>query len=1530
MKLLRTFLFALGCPFFVLSGQAQVLELTPGNFNSIYIAPAAAPTGSNQAALPATANSNFRGMGAVAGSNGPVSTSAVHGDRYPSNPANTIVFPRTTLGGIFGASPPLYFMGDEITPPLTNITGGDLVPGGTEEAKLTAARLYWRAQPVLPGENFPLAGGILIPLGSVRVIQADVSSTTVTVSLSPSPSGLVEGATLLGQPIAKISGATVTLAGKPNETITSSADRPITPAMPFYYSRHADKVFASQPGQVDIRWVRTGLNGVKTESFVVSGSTRRPVRKIYWTEGSFDGPKVQITDSRISSINPVFYRAVPKAVAEEVNIPGYLPLTPNLTTLSFDKFNGTGQLHAYNVEGRILIEYLGNVRLGDIYESLGTDVVELQRAPDVYQVEQNLGTQMVPRLPAVDGDELLLASPVQSTAVGTASYYGTSVRADGSLIYHAERETSAANNPDNGEPVSSNAYNRVVFYWLEESPDNFGIKWPKFQTRYWQRWSPNLADYAHYTVDATGSTAATGVPFPGGSLPTIVWQDDPAQAEAKLDLAAQRLFVTFAPTNPVQRNRSLLKFTDSRDVWYVNLYTQGEGRMAARTVDANGTNTVTLTGGGTTVGLEAGMVVTGTGITGAATIVSITDNTHFVISQNVSTDTTYAFTVESDAAAPVNTTALVGTRIPPPAGHEIGGYISEGRAYFPEGYLNPFTYGVATASLGAIIPVNARTGENRLTVRWFKKVSAPGPGFHDFFVPGKIGRYTLSYPATTTPQIVIAEGVGTGDLAPEVAVGAIYYQNNPALPGYNPNEEHALIVGTRAYAVRDDLNMIAPQQSEPFVLIGYTNAADQRPDMKIYRVVREVDADGDRADPFDILFDRPAVAGNLLMAPYPLPLMPLPFDTEGVCQNVEVTPPAGLDPRINTAGTPVAWDSFTKKDRKGFHWIYRGPHDGVSTAKRIAMQYKYVSRLGFFLPGAGGGGSEIAPGTLLPFLRPLEGSVPQGDPVTGTPLTINFIPQWPENAPELRVGETLALPKFGLPQVLGQKSTEVFYEQSRALATAKPSVILHDFTREKTIQLAEKNLDRLPESIATTNHMGKLYFQLLPPDLQERIWFDPLRAPNREIRPGTLVLVGQFKDEIAGEDYLHLNVFTAAQIAALKALCTEPGEVKANWDSAIEALNTQVETFIENPQRRGTYIADPAQTVSVGEDELTKVTDPDTSVASYAVTATGEAAGWVTMIFGNGKAFTPDGDPVQVKVFKVAPMLYTGELKTLYSRNPLDEKVTLRHTGDFAARPQDYEFEWRWAPGSATAPAIYTTSWAQRFGAGTNNQWAVVRNPANALPTAAEYTAAGAALPFPRSIAIRDAAYSTTAGNPGLVLRNTAILNFAGGGVPGDIVFSASMGALDGFVLYINGNPALANLVPAGFENTDAVSGLVPGNLLQRQFRVPRSFFTAGTNDLEIAVFTGADANAPSFLDFRLDVTQEVDVTASTFQPVNDPGPDQKNTNVAIVGGDPSLPFGGSTFVLNDRWFTMRYRPKPGVTNVAGTGYSRWMPPQFV
>jgi hypothetical protein len=1423
----RFLLFALFSLLFAATAQAQ-FEAKAINTNPLYPRlpnpnplqqpplQTAFPGVTNYPSLanPPLSNPQFASMGQVTGSVGPVKladgvlASAVHADRFPSTANNTIVLQRSSFGSAFASGVPRYFLGDQITPPTTQA-----------DPNLVADASYWRPEPLRPNEA--LSAPLLSPSGSVIPIGTAFIAAGTTEN--------------------------------------------------YYWSKHAEKVFATQPGRVTITWITRITEGgqykSKQETFAVSSATTAPVRTIFWTERTFDGPRVAIRDARITTVNPIYYSTVPQSVPAEVVLPG-IPAVPLsdpgviLKTIWFERIAGEGVIRAYNVEGRIFIEYLGDVRAGnDVYEFLGSDVVDIVRVPEPNRVVVNLGQEIKPS----DGDPTLFPSPKLALNAGPP-WYGTTARPDGTQVFHAERETGPPNVPENGEPsTGDDAYNKVVFYWLKEG--NFGIRWPKFQDRYWQRWPLNVGDYAHNTVPGTGSTTDTAVQFTGGLLPTLVFQDDEAQEESRLDINTQRLLVN-VPIDGL--NRTLLKFTANGKVWYIPVFTQSSTR--AGYLEGNG------------------------------------DPSQFAA------------------------TATVGARIDPPADftppgggqtvhYEPGGYISSGTCYNPLAYVNPISFGVENAAAGAIIPVNT-VPTNNLEIWWFRKITPPSDDFQPFYLPAKVGRYTVTYPLSTTPQIVIAQGVGTDDLPAWEAAGSVYVQNNANGIGYNPNEEHAFMLGTRAYALRDDLNIgtaQVPQQSEPFVLLSYTDPVDGRPNMHAYKVVREFDPDGDRADPDDILFSYNATAGTLLNAPYPLPLMPLPM-VSGISKNLEVTP-ANEDTAPNAAA-PSIYGTFTMKDRKGFHWVYRGPHDGVSTAKKISMQYYYVSREKFFVPGTGTNRGELPVGTILPFLRRLDNlGVPEGDPVAGTPLTVEFKPKWPDSAPELRVGETLTLPKFGLPQVRGQISAEVFYEQSNALISAKPSVTLHDPTREKTFALGTNaaDLQALPKAIATTSYLGKTYFQRLPPDLQERLYFDPLRGPK-----GTLVLKGEFHDEIAGEDYLHLNLLTAAQEATLKGLVTEEPD-KAKWEAAVNALNTKVQTFQENPARKGTYIADTTKDAIVGKNELAKITSAETAVDSYALTATGEGAGWVTLVFGNGSAFTPVGDPVQVKVIKVAPQLYTGDLKVLMSKNPLDEQVTLRHSGDFAGRPEDYEFEWRWAPGAASAPATYTQSWSQRLGA-TNNGWKLVRNPAAALPADADYT--GTTLTFPRTEAIRDTSNIADSGFPGLVLKSTATtsLDFTSN-VPGEIVFSATLGSLDGFVLYVNGVAALAHQAPAPFINSDAASGIVPG-ALSKQFSVSRNYFAKGPNKVEVALFTGADANATSSLDFRLDVTVETDVVASTFQAVNDT--QGKNTNTALVGGDTSLPFGGPTFVLNDRWFTMRYRPKTGVTNVAGTGYSRWMPPQFV
>lgn len=1386
---------------------------------------------------------------------------------FPASLNGTIVLRRARIGSPFSSGVPRYFLGDEILRPDKQANGTSI-----------ATADYWRAEPLRPGEvlSAPLVTGTDVPV-------------------SPIPSGTTEV---------------------------------------YYWSIHAEKVFAAQPGRVSITWVTRQTHGgkylAKKENFVVSATSIRPARTIYWTERTFDGPRVAVRDNRINTISPVFYAAVPQNVVNEVIVPGIEPV-PNtdpgavLKTLWFDRVGTEGSLRAYNIEGRVMIEYLGSVRAGaNVHEFLGSDVVNIVRAPDPNYVTVHLGQE----IKSHDNDPTLIPAPKLQTV--SPSPYGTVTRPNGTVVYSTERETGAANEPDDGSPASGDAYNQVVFYWLEEG--TYGMQWPKHQDRYWQRWSPNLADYAHYTVDTTtGSTPATGLAFSGGVLPQIIYQDDPEQSQAAIDIQSQRFYVTF--DNGETRNRSLLKFFGGGKVWYVPLYTQAEDRKYELDATADGSSTLTLNGTATTAGLEVGMIVTGTGITGTVTILGITDAKTLILSSNVSVSGTYAFTVQPDGAEPIVSTATVGARIAPPAGHELAGYISGGTGYYPAGYLNPHSAGMPAANNGAIIPVNALPSDKVLTVRWFKKVAAPSADFQDFYVPGKVGRYTVSYPVSTTPQIVIAEGVGTNDLEAWEAAGSVYYQNNATLPGYNPNEEHAFMLGTRAYALREDLNVItndSSHTSEPFLLLAYT-AQDQRPAMRPYKVVRTVDTGvaGVEDQPGDILFDYTATAGTLLVKPYPLPLMPLPLVGTGVNRTSKDLEVVGADdPTNGTVASEDAYTSFTFEDRKGFTWVHRGTHAGGTGV--LTMKLYYLSQEGFFVPGT----SNLAVGTVLPFLRHLDRKGihldinainANADGTTGDadePLTVIYRPAWPTNAPELRVGETLTLPKFGLPQVRGQISAQVLYQQSIAQAgtatqLTENSVTLHDPTREKTARIDAAGLLKLPGDLKTTSHLGKTYFQGLPPDLQERIYFDPLRGPK-----GTIVLKGVFHDEIAGEDYLDLNLLTEAEETTLKGLVPTGGSDKSKWENAIDALSTDVQTF--KPALGAPTVE---STVTEGENDLADITSPNTAVDSYALSATGQGAGWVTLVFGDGAAFTPVGDPVQVKVIKVAPQLYTGDIKVILSKNPLDEQVRLRHSADFAGQPGDYDFEWRWAPGAAKAPLTYTQSWSLRLGGGSAfNQWVAARNPSGDLPDVSSYSSTAEA--YPRSVVIRDSAYVAGSGWPGLVLKpnDATSLDFTTAGVPGEMVFSATLGDNDGFVLYVNGVAALAHQAPPAFTNTDAASDLVPG-ALAKQFRVSRNYFLQAQNRIEVAVFTNSDAGVSSGLDFRLDVTVETDVVAANFQSVNDT--EDKNTNTALVGGDVSLPFGGPQFVLNDRWFTMRYKPRTA-GNVAGTGWSRWLPPQFV
>lgn len=1507
-----------------------------------------------------TITPQFSNVVETSASAGPVSTAAELTARYPSS--TTVVLQRASVGNAFASGVPRYFLGDRMSPPASYLNTGNLV--------IAAPANFWRAEPLRAGEV------VVNPSGQ------PLTESNGTAISTPSNSGMV----------------VPELAPGVYET--------------FYYSPHAKTVFAYESGQVQLWW-RSRLPDandnyiIVKETFSVSSATANPVRSLYWTEKSFNGPRVTVPGGRIVTVNPVFSNTFPPTVDEEYVAPGASPPADpdaqpasELRTLWFEKNNGIGELHAYNASGRILIEYLGELQEDGSQEFLGADIVEVAQAATSSTLTVDLGDEI---RPALDAPELVALPVTNSTSSGGTAYYGSFTRPDGNLAYYAERE--------------NNLEDRVIFYWLEPLDaaihpasglaPGLELQWPKYLHKYLQAWPDDVTEFAHNTVAIGGSSAetGTGLLFEGGRIPALIFQDDSEQDEAVIDSVSQRLLVGLAGD---QLNRALLKFTGTNgSVWYVRLMTQAEGRDDF---------------------------------------------------------------LEGDGAPAFSATAYVGRRLDPPsADYTVAGYIASGTAYSPSAYINPFAAGITAAETGAIIPVNTLAAEgNTLKVWWFQRVAAPSAEFPDIYTPAKIATYTVAY-REDDPQIVLASNSGSGDLAPGPLAGFVYTQNDATQPGYNPNEEHALMLGGRAYALRDDLNITTGDEftSLPRVLLQFTDVADGRPAMVAYEVLRE---DATHRFDYDI------TAGTILNSPMPLPLLPLPVDpATGLSRNLEVEPDSNLYPFEESLSpdAPEPYEQFTFKDRKGYDWVYRGPHtdyvaasglpatapldntefnidgaydywshlvhiaspivsdgalsgtgqgdawvitsglppfagdevptiqirfrspsnattqlfwanedggygsgrgmnfnytgagewqtltfhlstsihwtgktinslrfDPVSTggqtfeidwirasapAPTLGMQWYYTLRSGFFIPGLD---TQPAEGTILPYLRPLDSlGAPLGDPVTGTPLTVAYRPVWPADAPTMNVGETLTLPNHGLPAVRGQSSAVTFYQQSIATSgLASGSVTLHDPTRSKSVLLnaAQVGLTELPASAATTPQAGKTYFQLLPPHLQNRFYFDPNLG-----EVGGLVLIGEFIDEIAGEDYVHLNTLSPEDVASLKAVVTPTDNDYQSWSNAIDNLTTRVETFMENPAIPGTYIVDSARTVTVGPTSLAAITDSDTAVDSYALTATGAGAGFVSMLFGNGEAFTPEGEPVSVSILRIAPQLYTGDLKTLPASNPLDEQTTLRHSSDFAARPGDFEFEWRYAqPVDGVQPATYTYDPVTTVGAPGADQWLLATNPTAALPA----TYPTSEYPFPRTLAIRDSAYDAASGHPATVAKAVAPLNFADS-VPAQITFSADLGAHDGFILYVNGTAALASRLPAGIATpnglttSDARSGLSTLGLTY-QYTVPSTYFVVGNNRIEVALFTDAIADTLSNLDFQIDASLETDHVVASGTPWIQPN--GVLSNVVIVGGSADSPLGNPLLVFSDNYFTVRYRPKDGVPTVAGSDWSRWMTPKLV
>lgn len=1197
----------------------------------------------------------------------------------------------------------------------------------------------------------------------------------------------------------------------------------------YYWSPHARQVFAIQAGPMMVTWRKAASYNVATVPtsyvnpggapsfetnggsiyllysvrYVVSGSAVKPPRKMYWTEHEFRGlgKPIVVPAARVGGVNIVYNNNFPRTVAKQYVGPGHTSPTdgttnqvmPELRTLWYDQSLGT--ICAFNAEGRVFLELLGDTRSdGQTREHLGFEIVDVFQQPTPSDVRIDLGERITPPPPGSLAE--LYPQPVlQSSGVNFA--YQHSVPGSLGVEYYATRETQNLND--------------YVVHWMEEGL--VGLKWPSLFGRYQLAWPADVSRYSHYVRPLTATeeeAKATAITLPTQNAPTIEYQDPLDRPRAKL--TEEFKFYTWLDEQ-YPAHRTLLRFS------------AGEDYVAFERVFS---------------WLDASL--------------KTTNFAHSVAEQlNAWNPTNQVFNWPNEHAAPrvFSQVVEVGRRIIAPPGelgatgtNYLAGYIHEssGNLFNPNAYINPMVNGFDSANAGAIIPVNAVPGRNTLEVWWFRTNNADaGPnagntarGFTTLYWPATLGRYTIQWPQNP-PEIVLASKSGSGTLDTFAAQGTIYYQNDPALPGYNPNEEHALMSGGTAYATRDDLNLtnVANYSSAPFVLVEY-QAQDGRPAMAAFKVLREKPEAGQ-------VFDYIVPAGQMIEPPPPLAFLARPVEGSGATAvNYNTEPlhsggdlPPGWDDSRDPGSAFAHYRKFTYRDRKENFWVYRGPHAGLpvlragtydattaefsapvsataivgqpffyalhasrqeeyltltapdglpawlsirglsmggtpdssaigtvklslvvedhydhtrvtnvlnlqvsATGTAVAqepmqlactniytgtvvvysnrppflaaapnpsnsftLRYYYRTEPSFAWPGVV---NPPAAGSIVPYLRPFSGVsnafVGEATSKTTAALDIVYRPIWPERDPKnstqplpvMPFGYTLAESNpYRLPQVRGMASAEVLYQQSIAtnLTTATRTVVLHDPTRAKLSALEDHGLEKLPDGVLTDYYQGKLYFPNLPPHLATRLYYDPNRGAK-----GSLVFTGEYRSEILGESFLLLNLLRGSDLATVKELCPLGDKDYSKWTVLIDSLVTAVETFHENPAKPGTFAANPALTVSVGAGSLAAVTDDDTAVDSYALSATGPGGGFVTVIEGGGTAFTQPGDPVALHVFRVGDSLYTGETKVIVAENPLSEQVTFQHTADLAGHSDEFEYEWKIAnPVDGIAPAADET-----------------------------------------------------------------------------------------------------------------------------------------------------------------------------------------------------------------------------------------------
>ena len=714
---------------------------------------------------------------------------------------------------------------------------------------------------------------------------------------------------------------------------------------------------------------------------------------------------------------------------------------------------------------------------------------------------------------------------------------------------------------------------------------------------------------------------------------------------------------------------------------------------------------------------------------------------------------------------PATQTAVIGKKIT--STNDTAG-LGTGYLFFPNAPYNASIYSRNNLT-GPIIPVNLNPGggaNGQLVVVWYE--------IRDTMLwPYQAVRYQPAWPVNAAQglnRIVIASRYGNESVAPDgidqVVVPAetygtntypaettfnparfssvqVYNQPNSTLPGYNPNEEHALLAPSlrsaavapqpqAVYALRTgDLNVTnqnASYTSDPYVLVQFYDNVAQQYRMCVYNITATASNLNLGTLSYNYTFEQEMTAGEPVVPFYPLP------------QVIGATPSSST---YGKDGQPTNQICYWK-DHKGTGWA-------VSGESFFTVYYYYPLLPDFWWPAYG----NKNPGDGVSFLPKTPGDANPAFAIdytrndqTPAAQGIKYTTVWPDNVPILKVGETLTFSggeyqldnptttEFddqgnlvdtatpGLPGVVGFAAGQVVFDTMNP--TMNDQLAFNNYTarifpalEERTVPLSVADFPTvlLPANGRTTVKNGIYIFNELPSSLQKRMFYDPIRAVlgikgllnNKDISDSTLtasppavyvlepnILTGMEKTILDGAAStspfkdVQGSRFTAA-MDALFNLTRNPNKLDQSGDGVDTAYRVGLEQKVKINPSTGLPLTTQVGTVITVQRDATKAANMQalgpglamTANANFLDPANTNMISYVTVAENNSDAL--GGAPVAMHVIKVDKnQRYRGSIETILSANAFDENITLRHTADFGGNADDLVFEWWYRPDDGT------------------------------------------------------------------------------------------------------------------------------------------------------------------------------------------------------------------------------------------------------